>query len=178
MRINKKPILLFSSFFFLALANAQLEAAHLSAKGFSSYGFVAFFNVGYPVTRGDMITEEGDVGYFAHAVMAVPLSFGYRHTFNGKGDGFYIEPHISYTLGASDLPRADSAKSAAGKDRINQPDLNGLTAGLGFGYIFPGNFAFNLGLEYEYIFVAGDPKVNILSLRLSHIIICGKRKHR
>ena len=179
MKKNKIFILVFCMVFSGVSANAQLEAVHLSGSGFSGFGFGVFLNVGYPVTRGDVITSEGSAGFFDQVLTAVPLAMGYRHTFSGKGYGLYIEPQFGYTFVVTDIQQADSSSKSLpvnAKGGNSQPSLSGLTAALGFGYIFPGKLALNLGFRYEHIFVTGDPQMNVLSLRFTHTIICGRRR--
>jgi hypothetical protein len=179
MRKNKTLILLFSSLFSFAFANAQLEVSHLYAKGFSSTGVGAFFNWGTLVSPGDAITFETGLIIYSHTVVIPSGLVGYRHTFNKKGTGLFVEPQLTYLYGASNIPKRDSTEFpllSDGKGYINQPNISGLTPSLELGYIFPGKFAFNLGVRYQHVFVFGDPAVNILSLRVAHTFVFGRSR--
>ena len=111
MRIKNKSItLLFISLFSLAAANAQLGLGYLSTKGISGFGFEGIFSFSGYVTRGDMVTLEADFGYYRHIGFEPLLILGYRHTFNGKGHGWYIEPQFCYSIGTANIPRSDSAE--------------------------------------------------------------------
>ncbi|MES1250067.1 MAG: hypothetical protein ABUL46_05250 [Chitinophaga rupis] len=180
METSKRSILLLIAIFSLSFANAQLEISHLSTRGFSTNGIGAFFNWGMMVNKGDVITFEPGFTYFNHTAVLTPSIFvGYRHTFTGKGYGLYIEPQLAYMFGAANIPEKDTTEFpslGSGNGYIRQPQLSGPTAALGFGYIFPGKFAFNLGMRYEHIFVVGDPAVNILSLRLAHTFVLGRSR--
>lgn len=85
---------------------------------------------------------------------------GYRHTLNGKGNGFYVEPQLAYAAGGANIPQKDTTRFpllSSGNGYIRHPQLSGPAAILGFGYIFPGKYAFSLGMRYQHIFVIGDP---------------------
>ena len=93
-----------------ASLHAQLEVAQLFTKGNSTTGFGANLHVGFPVSKGDEISGEVGLYYFApdqsHFIF-VPLLLGYRHTLNNSGTGFYIEPFAGYSIGATDIQRVD-----------------------------------------------------------------------
>ncbi|HEY4832049.1 MAG TPA: hypothetical protein VIH61_05755 [Waddliaceae bacterium] len=110
MRKNKRIILLLSLLFSLSAANAQLEVSHLSTKGFSSPGLGAFFNFGFSVNPGNVITYESGFIVFDHSAVVPSILMGYRHTFNGRGNGLYIEPQFTFTYGAADIPKRDSSE--------------------------------------------------------------------
>lgn len=161
---------------------SQIEVARLSFKGFSAFGFGGFLNFAVPVSEGSSITAEAGFYIFKNdddeAVALVPLLLGYRYSFNQTGTGFYVEPTLGYTIGASDVAKYDENGSL-----IPNPDgtgwleyqAKGMTAGLGTGYIIPGRFALNIGLRYQRVFVSKDPGLNMFSLRLSHPITFGRR---
>jgi hypothetical protein len=161
--------------------HAQLEAAQLFTNGHSYTGFGANLHVGFPVAKGDEISGEIGVYYFApqqsHLIF-VPLLLGYRHTFDHSGAGFYVEPFAGYSIGATDIPKVD----AYGNPQFN-PDgseidqkLSGATAGLGFGYIIPNpNLPLNIGLRYEHTFVSDNPSPNILALRVSWSVLTARK---
>ena len=180
MKKSKRSILLLIAIFSLSFANAQLEFSHLSTRGFSTNGIGIFTNLGLMVNKGDVITFESSFIAFDYTTVVAPtIIAGYRYTFNGKGNGFYVEPQLAYTFGAADIPQKDTTKfpflrSSTGD--IRQPHLNGPTGILGFGYIFPGKFAFSLGMRYQHIFVIGNPAANVLSLRLAHTFVLGRSR--
>lgn len=160
--------------------HAQLEITHLILKGQSATGFGGFFHGGFPVTKGDEISAEVGFDYFApqqsHLVF-VPLLAGYRHTLNGTGTGFYVEPFAGYTIGATDIQKTD-----ANGNPLTNPDgseidekFNGFTAGLGVGYILRNpRFPINFGLRYEHVFVSGTAP-SLLAFRVSWSVLTGRR---
>jgi hypothetical protein len=176
---NIKTLLLSGSFFIVTSANAQLEVSHLSAKGFSSVGMGAFYNFGIIMAPHDAATFETSILFFDHAIITSTI-WGWRYTFNDRHNGLYIEPQIGYSFGGANLPKSDSSKypSLYSGGYINQPFLSGFTTLLGFGYIFPGKFSFNLGARYEHIFTGTSSQADIFSLRLSRAFTYTRRKHR
>lgn len=170
----KRQLLLFGfSLFICTVSNAQIEVAHLASKNFSAIGLGGFLNVAVPVTEGNSVT--GEVGFYSfkqdedHIALA-PLLLGYRYSLDGSGTGFYVEPMAGYTIGATDI------QNTGADGKYVEQTAKGVTAGVASGYIFPGSFAFNLGLRYQRVFVSKDPSQNILSLRLSHSISFRKRE--
>jgi hypothetical protein len=164
-----------------ATLHAQLEVAQLFIKGHSTTGFGGNLHIGFPVSKGDEISVEAGLYYFApnqsHMVF-VPLLAGYRHTFNGTGTGFYVEPFGGYSIGSTDIQKVDAngtpLYNADGSEAYQK--LSGATAGLGFGYILPNpKLPLNFGLRYEHIFVSGDPSPNLLALRISWSVLTGRR---
>ena len=160
--------------------HAQLEVTHLILKGQSATGFGAFFHGGFPVSKGDEISIEAGLDYFApnqsHLIF-VPFLVGYRHTFNGTGTGFYVEPYAGYTLSATDIQKTD----ANGTPLVNadgseiDETFNGATAGLGIGYILANpRCPLNFGLRYEHIFVSGTSP-SLLAFRISWSVLTGHR---
>jgi hypothetical protein len=179
--VMKKPLplpLLCGFLLWVASADGQLEVSRLSTKGYSGVGIGAFINTGFIINRADVLTSEGGFVFY-HGLTTTPLPLiGYRHTFNGSGTGWYIEPQLGYTLIASDLLPADSLKLPPGeKLSYDHPLTSGFNTGFALGYIFPGRLGLNLGARYEHFFMTGgNPEVNELSLRLTHTIICGGRR--
>ncbi len=171
MKNLKITFLIFCSLLFKSsISNAQLEVAHISMKGFSAIGLGGFLNVGIPTSEGAAIT--GEIGYYSfkhtgNQVILVPFLLGYRHTLNNSGSGTYLEPVLGYSIGATDITKADYQEQKAA----------GITAGIGTGYIFPGRISFNLGLCYKHIFVSKDPSPNMFSLRISHSFSLGRRDY-
>jgi hypothetical protein len=53
--------------------------------------------------------------------------------------------------------------------------MSGITAGLGFGYLFP-TIPLKAGFRYEHVFVSDDPGVNLISLRISYVISFWKKE--
>lgn len=163
---------------FLTDVHAQ-SVSWLSTKGYSSIGFSLFVNDAFPLQQNNMITFEGSVDYFRHAVSTPLPLVGYRHLFTNKGYGFYIEPQIGYRFIASVVASLDSTKSlqsgAAGG--LTQPLVSGPLIALATGYIFPGRLALNLSVRYEHVFTIGDTPIDMLSLRLTHTFICGAERY-
>ena len=160
--------------------HAQLEVTHLILKGQSATGAGAFFHAGFPVSKGDEISAELGFDYFSpnqsHLIF-VPLLVGYRHTFNGKGTGFYLEPFAGYTFGSTDIAKTDAngnpLYNAAGSEIDEKFD--GATAGLGIGYILPNvHYPINFGLRYEHTFTS-SPSPSLLSFRISWSVLTGRR---
>jgi len=177
----KKTTLIFFFIFFSAAVSAQVEVAHLFSKGFSATGFGGFLHIGAAISEGDELSGELGLYYFStkgsHLAFA-PVLAGYRHTFNGSGSGFYIEPAAGYTFGSTDIQKTDAGGNplydAAGHE-VDQK-ISGFTAALGLGYIIPSaSVPFNIGLRYEHLFVSGDPSQNMLSLRVSYSLAIGRK---
>ena len=175
MRKNKSCLLLFSVLFSLASANAQADFAHLIAKGSTgfprSYGGGAFLEFGLPVNGGDKPIIEPGTYFFGNRgrwVFIFPLLTGYRHTLNGKGYGLYVQPVLGYTAGSTAIPTTTASGQPVTDrqgDTLRQKG-NGLTAGLGLGYLFKRLFNdYSCELRYEHIFAAGYPKIAMLSFR-------------
>ena len=176
----KKYLLFGGLLFFLAPANAQVEFSHLSTRGYNSFGSGTMFSYGLAVSPGDAITFDVGILFFRDAIVDPGSGIGFRYTFNRKGDGFYLEPEISFAYSGVNIPNQDSARYPLLRDHqgnFQQPDLDGLVPFLTAGYIFPGRFALNIGLRYGHIFTLdGDPGVDIFSLRLSHTIVFGRQR--
>ncbi len=182
--LKAKLTLLALSFFFCSFINAQIEGAYFYSKHVSQFGVAGFLNVAIPISDADAITPEIGLYYFGlsseadHAAVA-PIVVGYRHTFNGEGDGLYIEPFAGYSIGATDIPKTDANGSIMyGPNGEIDETVNGICAGAAFGYIFPGNFRFNIGLRVQHVFVfGGDPSASMFSLRLSHSLSFRRRNN-
>ena len=82
-----------------------------------------------------------------------------------------------YSIGATDIHKLDENGQPYNEDgSIAEQKLQGMTAGLGAGYILPGNLPFNFGLRYQHVFVSGDPSPNIVSFRVSYSLsLFGRR---
>ena len=172
MILKRKLMALCCLVFISNYLNAQIEVAHLVSKDMSATGFGAFLNIGVPISEGSSVTAEGAFYVLkqkAEYTGLVPVLLGYRHTFDGSGAGFYMEPIAGYNFGRTDVEIKKEAGSYV--ERI----VKGPTAGIGTGYILPGNFPLNIGLRYQHIFVSGDPALNLISLRLSYALSFGRR---
>lgn len=168
--------------FFSTFLNAQVEVAHLTSRGFSATGFGGFLNFGVPVTEGSSVTAEAGVYYFKHDddhIVLVPFLLGYRHTLNGTGTGFYIEPTAGYSIGGTDIPKTNANGGVLGDGNGGwlEQKAKGITAGMSTGYIFPGAIAFNIALRYQHVFVSNDPTLNLFSIRLSHPLSFRRREY-
>ena len=181
MRLNNNLLLFLTLFCISNTLHAQVEAAHLSTKGESSTGYGIFIRPGFPIGKADEISIEAGLDYFTHDVSHIadiPLLMGYRHTLNGSGAGFYLEPFAGYTFGGTDITKMDAGGNIVYNNAGNAEDenLSGPTAGLGFGYIIPrASLPLNIGLRYEHIFVSGEPSQDILALRVSWSLLAAKR---
>jgi hypothetical protein len=181
MRLNNNLLLFFTLFCIGNTLHAQVEAAHLFTKGESSTGYGVFIRPGFPIGKADEISVEAGLDYFTHDVSHIadiPLLMGYRHTLNGSGAGFYLEPFAGYTFGGTDITKMDAEGNIVYDNAGNAEDenLSGPTAGLGFGYIIPkASLPLNIGLRYEHIFVSGEPSQDILALRVSWSLLTAKR---
>src|SRR5262245_1676518 len=121
-------------------AQAQLEVTQLILKGQSATGFGAFFHGGFPVHKAGEISGEIGLDYFAPGqshLIFIPMLVGFRHTFDGSGTGFYVEPFAGYTFGSTDIQKTDANGNPLFNSDGSEIDekYNGATAGLGIGYI-------------------------------------------
>ena len=100
---------------------------------------------------------------------------GFRYRFN-KNAGFYVEPQAGLSFIISDSV-SDTSKPAAGYSRRTayQPDASGFLAAIASGYIFPGKLALNASIRCAHLFAIHGPPANMVSLRLTHTIICGRK---
>jgi hypothetical protein len=180
--LNKKLLLFCAAICTYSFSYGQLEVARLQSKDFNAFGLGSFINFGVPVTESGTISLEGGFIYFTtidqNAVIA-PVIAGYRKVLGEENFGWYVEPMVGYTFGGSDIQKTDANGYGLTKpngDQIDQ-DMNGPTACINFGYLFePGRHVqFNINLRYEHVFVPGDPALNLISLRVSHAILFGKR---
>jgi len=182
MNLIKK---LFSFVLFMGIYSAtyaQIEVVQLQSKGFSATGFGAFLNFSFPITQNDAVVAEGAFYYFKHSgnnVAIAPVLAGYRRLLTGLDYGFYVEPVLGYSFGATDIQKTDAAGNYIFNPNGNEIDqkVTGATAGLGFGYLFEpsGPIQFNISIRYEHTFVSGDPSLNVLALRISHSFSFGRR---
>jgi len=163
-----------------ASLHAQLELAQLITKGHSATGLGGNLHVGFPVTKGDEISGEIGVYYFApnqsHMIF-VPFLLGYRHTLDHTGTRWYIEPFAGYSIGGTDIPKLDGAGQPVYTSDGSEVDqkLSGATAGLGIGYILPNpKLPLNLALRYEHTFVSDNPSPSILALRISWSVLTAR----
>ena len=161
-------------------ASAQVEGSFLTTKDFSAVAWGAFFNFKIPASEGTAVTIE--VGFqYAHKdpdwVVLLPMLAGYRRSFNGEGDGLYVEPMAGYSIGESNLSVYDELgfplSDVNGESLVRK--AKGITAGVAGGYIFPGSAGINLSLRYLRVFVPSDPSLNLISLRLLWPLFAGMR---
>ena len=188
MRYNKN-LLLFLTLFCIGIniattLHAQVEIAHLFTKGESSTGFGIFIHPAFPIGKADDISIEAGLDYFAPGeshIADIPLLLGYRHTLNGSGAGFYLEPFAGYTFGGTDITKMDAEGNIVYDNSgiAEDENLSGPTTGLGFGYIIPkASLPLNFGLRYEHIFVSREPSQDMLSFRVSWSLLTAKRLQR
>jgi hypothetical protein len=160
---------------------AQVEVAHLFAKGLSATGGGLFLHGGVPVSRAGEISIEAGLYYLtsndSHLASA-PCLVGYRHSIDGTGAGFYIEPLVGYTFGGTDIQKRDAAGNLLYNSSGGEVDqkITGPTAGMCIGYIIPSaTIPLNFGLRYERAFVSGDPQTNMISFRISYSLSAGRK---
>ena len=160
---------------------AQVEVAHLFSKGLSATGGGIFLHGGVPVSKAGEIGIEAGLYYFtangSHLASA-PCLVGYRHTIDGSGTGFYVEPLAGYTFGGTDIQKTDAAGNPLYNSSGGEIDqkISGPTAGMGIGYIIPSaTIPLNFGLRYERVFISGDPSQNMISFRISYSLSAGRR---
>ncbi|HVU54285.1 MAG TPA: hypothetical protein VHD83_04485 [Puia sp.] len=177
-----KKLLIACSFLLICLAsNAQVETVHLFSKGLSTTGFGLFLHPGFAVGSGNEISTEFAFDYFQsgerHIALA-PLLVGFRHSLDGSGAGWYLEPLVGYSFGGTDIPKTDAAGNPVLNDGVEvDQKVTGFTAAMGIGYIIPSAvLPLNFGLRYGHIFVpSGDPSQNMISLRVSYSLAIGKK---
>ena len=159
-------------------ANAQISVMKLIGNNTKDYkiGFGAFIKTGLPVSEAADVTFELGANIFfmsgygtQYGTIMCPLKAGYRHTLNGTGQGFYVEPQVGYNLiGITSLP------SETGENI----DLkyHGVVLAAGAGYMFTiGRAPFDLNLRYETVVAHGGSN-NFVSLGISRIISFKKRE--
>jgi len=54
----------------------------------------------------------------------IPLLVGYRHTLNGSGAGFYLEPFAGYAFGGTDITKMDAEGNIVYNNAGNAEDEN------------------------------------------------------
>ncbi|HEY4111145.1 hypothetical protein [Puia sp.] len=164
-----------------ASLHAQLEVAQIFTNGHSYTGFGGNLHVGFPVAKGDELSGEIGIYYFAPSqshMVFVPFLLGYRHTFDHSGTGFYVEPIAGYSIGATDIPRVDANGQPIYNSDGSEVDqkLSGATVGAGIGYILHNaNLPLNFGLRFEHIFVSDNPSPNVLAFRVSWSVLTARR---
>lgn len=161
---------------FSMAGKAQIEGAYISSKGYKAFGFGGFLNFSIPVSEANALNIEAGVYTFSKDednVILIPLLASYRMSLDGTGTGFYVEPAAGYTIGGSDIQKnyVDPATGTYAEQKTK-----GITAGVGAGYILPGNTPFNFGLWYKRVFVSGDPSLSVISLRVSHPLSFRRRE--
>lgn len=159
----KKMIMGFALFFSIASVHAQVEVAKLVGKGSKDFtlGFGAFIKLNHPISEADYVSLEGSFVFFfakesdgSEGMALLPVMLGYRHTLDGSGTGFYIEPQAGYTV-----------TGALSLDPIDRK-ITGFTWAAGAGYLFePGDrIQFDIGIRYESVLYSGG-SANFISLR-------------
>jgi len=153
--------------------NAQIEAAVLLGNKYphSSFGFGAFLNVGIPVSDAGYGTIEAAADFFLdwssggeYGIALVPVMVGYKHTLNGTGLGWYVQPQAGYNI-----------VGAISNDYVDEK-IHGFAWAGTFGYLFnPGNrIQFDIGLRYESVLYKGG-SINFVALRIAHSFLIGRR---
>jgi hypothetical protein len=160
--------------------SAQLEVTHLFVKGFSAFGAGSVLHAGFPIVGPDEIGVETGLYFFGangHNAAVVPCLLSYRHTLDGSGTGYYLEPFGGYSFAGTDIQKTDSSGNPLYTANFQQIDqkMNGVTVGLAFGYIIASHsFPVNIGVRYGHTFVAGDPSTNMFSIRICYSSVAAK----
>ena len=174
--MSKTLLTTFVLLFYILQSNAQIGIMKLVGKNTSDYtiGAGAFIKTGIPVSEGSDVTLELGVNYFflkdggtGDGTVMCPLKVGYRYTFNGTGEGFYVEPQVGYNIiGATSLD-----------NNGNQVNLkyHGVVLAAGTGYLFTiWGVPFDLNLRYETVIAHGGSN-NFISLGISKFFSFKKR---
>jgi hypothetical protein len=170
--------LLFDALLSFTAANAQTEVSHLFLKGYASMSTGAYLDIAIAAPgRGNWWMIEPSMEYYTnydgYFAFVFPTLTGIRHVLNGKCQGFYVEPLAGYTFGSTTIPRTNAAgkpDTNASGDTLDQKG-SGVTAGFGFGYLFPHSGCYNIELRYEHTFHEGHPQIDILALRFAYTLI-------
>ena len=132
--------LLAAAFLFITVqAHAQLAVIKLVGNNTSKYnlGYGAYLKTGFPVSAGSDLTIKvglylftlNDGGNSADGTVLLPVTVGYRYTFNRQGTGLYIEPQAGYNLvGITSLNDSGTTVNL---------HYHGAVFGAGMGYLFP-----------------------------------------
>lgn len=182
MTLMRQSLLLFITSLSFYFCSAQIEVAHISVKEFKETGFGSFLNFALPVSDANYLTLEGGLQYFENSdnesVGIFPVLIGYRYTINHSGTGFYVEPNAGYSFGETTIGVYDEVGSPMTDDngKYLYEKVNGLTAGIGLGYLFEpsGGIQFNIGLRYERSF--GNTATNLFAFRIAHAFTFGRRQ--
>jgi len=168
----RKLAILWISIFIISKAPAQLEVATMLGKykPHHSIGYGAFINFGKQVNDAGYATVEigmdyfPDQDYYDAGIVVVPVLFGYKHTLNGSGHGFYVQPQVGYNI-----------VGAISNEYVDEK-IHGFTWAGTLGYLFrPGNrIQFDIGLRYESVLLSGG-SINFLAFRIAHSFIFGRR---
>ena len=159
--------------FVVSKIQAQLEVATMLGKykAHHSFGYGAFLNFGKQVTDAGYATLEiaatifPDVGSGGQdGIAVIPVLVGYKHTLNGSGLGFYIQPQIGYNI-----------VGTISNEYVDETFHGGFAWAATLGYLFPPNkIQFDIGLKYESVLHSGGA-INFLALRIAHSFIFGRR---
>ncbi|MBS1531761.1 MAG: hypothetical protein JSU01_15750 [Bacteroidetes bacterium] len=196
MHLNKTLSLFALALCLSSVSFAQIDAGRLMMKtqlpgpnglqtwqNISVFGFGSFLNFGFKLPQNDEVTIEGGFHFFNYddsPIYSAPCLVSYRHLLNRDDSfGFYIEPAVGYAFGSTDIqesePGGQSLYTANGQPLLQK--VTGPAAALTVGYLFQpsGWIRFNIGLRYDHTFVNGDPATNVISLRVSHAFLFGRR---
>jgi outer membrane receptor protein involved in Fe transport len=196
MNLNKRFTLLIAGLCCCSASFAQIDVAILMMKtqlpgpnylqtwqNISAVGFGTFLNFGFALPQHDEITVEAGFHYFNYddsPIYSAPCLISYRYLLNREDSyGFYVEPGAGYAFGSTDIqesqPGGQALYTASGSPVIQK--VTGPATALTVGYLFQpsGWIRFNIGLRYDHTFVNGDPATNVISLRISHAFLFGRR---
>jgi hypothetical protein len=174
----KRSLLALLVLLLAAQAQAQIGAMKMVGNNTSDYsiGFGAFIKTAFPVSDAASATLELGANFFpvkgsglSYGTAMCPLKVGYRHTLNGQGDGFYVEPQAGYNL--------YGVTSLAGENgETIDLKYHGVVLAAGGGYLFNiSNTLFDLNLRYETVIANGGSN-NFISLGITKSFSFGKRE--
>jgi hypothetical protein len=158
---------------FVSEIHAQIEVSTMLGKykTHHSFGYGLFLNLGKQVTDAGYATIDVSATIFPdigsggdYGIAVIPVMLGYKHTLNGSGVGFYVQPQAGYCI-----------TGAISNEYIDEK-VHGFAWAGTLGYLFnPGNkFQFDLGLRYESVLHTSG-SINFLALRLAHSFLFGRR---
>jgi hypothetical protein len=162
--------------FLITQANAQLGVMKLVGKDTKNYnlGFGGYIKTGFPASDGSDFTLELGADIFlsndgsGNGTVMCPLKAGYRYTFNGTGQGLYVEPQLGFNLYGVTLLEDKNGEEVNLK-------YHGVIFAAGTGYLFSlWDTPFDINLRYETVIAHGGSN-NLICLGLSKSFSFGKR---
>lgn len=151
------------------MCNAQLQYSKLIGNNSQDFkdGFGGYLKANYPITQANSLSIELGINLFKYKKDdrnywgTTPLKLGFLHTFNGEGNGLYIEPQVGYNIYGF---------------TVEDKKFKGVVLGVGGGYLIPNNDGFmdyDIGLRYETAFHPTGA-IHYLALRFTKAILLKK----